>query len=237
MIRCGFMFCGLFLLFPDANAQSSASDTTFISSDAHQLYRQYMGVEAPLYSGPVYNDYRHSISNSLPFLKSANLEQGQVSYDNILYTNMLLNYDVYKDELVVQNPANQKIFKALKQRLNYFDIAGTRFKMVHAFSGNPVPGFYEVVYSGTKTEILARHIKELDENISGYVTVFSFTNSIKFYLKKGDRYFKIDNNRNLLNALGDKQAEVRKFIQDNRLSWKINTYELLRQVAGHYDQL
>ncbi len=237
MTRRRLLLYGLFFLLSDTHAQLPAPDTASSRRDVDKSYRQYLNFEAPLFNGPVYNDYRHNISNSLPFIKTAELQSGSVKYDGILYEDILLNYDVFKDELVIQNPSNQKIFMALKPRLNYFELSGTRFTMVHHSREGIQPGIYEVVYSGAKIEVLLKHTKELDENITGYTTQFSFTAYKKFYIKKGDTYVKVDNTRSMLKILGDKEGSIRKFMEGRKLSMKDDARELLVHVAAYYDQL
>lgn len=199
-------------------------------------YQQYMGVEAPLFNGALYVDYTHTVSGSLPFLNNTrDFVKGNVVFKDILYTDVLINYDVYKDKLLIQHPVNYKIFEAQQKDIAWFDLASHRFAAIHLTEKEFRPGFYELVYNGRKSTVYGKHSKELSQDLSENTARHSFVSKCVYYVYLGGQSFKITTLKSLLQAY--KKEEVKNYIKNNKFDIKKDKQAVLKSVAMYYDQL
>ncbi|MCH5719434.1 hypothetical protein [Niabella hibiscisoli] len=200
------------------------------------LYQSYMGVEAPLFNGPIYIDYAHTISGNLPFWNgSRDFIKGSVVYNDILYKEVLINYDVYKDKLLIQHPVNYKIFEIPPQEITYFEFSGRKFVPLTASEEKLRTGFYELVFAGHKSVIYGKQVKELSQDLSENTTRYHFKNSTVYYVYKEGRPFKITNVKSLVQAY--KNDQVRDFIKSNKPDIKSDFPGTLKSVATYYEKL
>lgn len=222
-----------------ANAQSVQGENAipFEKQAAFQnYYQQYMGAEAPLFNGALYVDYTHTVSGSLPFWNNTrDFVKGSILFNNILYTDVLINYDVYKDKLLIQHPVNYKIFEVQLKDITWFDLASYRFTAIHTPEKGLRPGFYEVVYSGRNSAVYGRHSKELSQDLSENTARHSLTGKCVYYVYRGGQSFKITTIKSLLQAY--KNDEIKNYIKSSKLNVKKDMQTVLKSVAMYYDQL
>ncbi|GEM_PF-4964897 len=216
-------------------SQAKAQNATHKNTSLDSLYQNYMGTEAPLFSGTIYVDYAHTISGNLPFWNGTrDFVKGNIFFNNILYKDVPVAYDVYKDKLLIQHPVNYKIFEAQPAATHYFELSGKRFVALTASENGMRPGFYELTYSGEKSAVYTKHIKELAQDLSENTTKYHFQNSTLNYVYREGGFFKVTNLKSLLQAYqGD---GVKNFVKSNKLDTKKDLAEALKAVAGYHDQ-
>ncbi|MGN7786594.1 hypothetical protein ACTJIJ_18820 [Niabella sp. 22666] len=222
-----------------ANAQSIRDENTILFEKQMVIqnqYQQYMGAEAPLFNGALYVDYTHTVSGSLPFWNNTrDFIKGDISYKNILYKGVLMNYDVYKDKLLIQHPVNYKIFEVQQKDIAWFDLTPHRFSAIQFTEKGLRPGFYEVVYNGRKSAVYGKHSKELSQDLSENATRHSFVSRCIYYVYRDGQSFRITTMKNLLQAY--KNEEVKSYIKNKKFNVKKDMQTVLKSVALYYDQL
>ncbi len=218
----------------NATGKNAAPDERV--SALERLYQRYMGAEAPLFSGAIYVDYTHTISGNLPFWNGTReFTKGNICFNDIMYRDVLIAYDVYKDKLLIQHPVNYRIFEAQSVETKYFELSGRRFVALPALEKGLRPGFYELVYVGQRSTIYSKHIKELSQDLSENTTRYNFQNSNVYYVLCKGQLSKVTNLKSLLQAF--KNDNVKSFVKSNNLDIKKDLGEALKSVATYYDKL
>jgi len=220
-----------------ASAQGLAGDTARtenIPADFFNAYYDSLGSSMRLFNGIEYNRYGHGFTGS-PFFNNTDFTEGSVFYDGALYEHVALLYDVVQDALIIKDFTKNYEMKLVKEKVRYFKILNGRFVNLSASNGDenlPEEGYYKLLVDG---KVLAlEKVEKKIETSSKAEEPTRFTTYERFYVKKGDDYYKIDNISNLLKAFKDKKTELRKFIRSNGLGKK-DMEQLIQKTADYYN--
>lgn len=106
------------------------------------IYASSYGQQLPLYNGAEYTKFYHGVQGH-PFYMHDSLVQGDLFYDGILYHNVLLNYNVADNEVLIKQPVHGYYIRPVSEKIEYFIIDGHRFEKVRDATGTK---FYEIIY-------------------------------------------------------------------------------------------
>lgn len=236
-----FLLNTFFINSHKAISQNFIADTSAETSSLHNavnLYHGFLSPETGLYNGSeyVYNVYYPFVINKGdPFFKSTYFDTGAVFYNNVLYENVPLTYDIVMEELLIRDPTNNYIIRLNNERVGWFIISGhtfIRLNQDNANNGALLTGFYDLLYEG-KTSFYKRGLKIVKENLS-----FSeryIVESNEYFIKKNNQYYTVKNKGSLLLIMNNKKKEVEQFIKKNRLNFRKNREEALRKLVAYYD--
>jgi hypothetical protein len=222
-----------------AKAQNNLSDSAFYSAAVYNtlsLYHQTVGDQSALLNGRLNAPYPFPFREGDPYFETSKFRTGTVTYDGILYENVLLLYDELGELLTTLAPYGRMQF--ISEKLQGFSIAGSRFVRIEKDSINPMPtGFYQQLYNGN-TAILKKNQKTIKEVLESAEGVIRFIEEKQyFYLKKGDRFYAIRTKSELFTLMQDHKKEVQQFIKKNDLNVKNDRQNTLVKVAEYYDQI
>jgi hypothetical protein len=225
--------------------QAALSDST--SAQTAQVISNFdsaVGQQSRLYDGHEYLPYDPHIKNTalFPYEVSAVMQPGDVTYDGIVYKNVPMMYDVYKDAVVVQLYNKFSMFTLLGNRVSDFTFAGHYFVRVIADSLNSksaelTTGFYDQLYGG-KVEALAKRIKTLQNSSS--TTAFPETYFVpknEYYIRKGNIYYKVSSQSSVLSAFKDKKNELQQYIKQNNIKFGRDPEGAMAKIAAYYDHI
>lgn len=158
-------------------------------------------------------------------------EKGTVQLDNGQTYSLDLKYDLLADELLFRNKNGDSLnfVQPVKEfKLSYID---ENKQQTHLFrNGFPSTGaktneksFYEVLYDGG-TKLLKRRAKSTWMESTTYGTANqtkNITERVSYFIVKQGKIMPVKNDRkSVIAALGDKSAEMDKYIKDNKLDVK-----------------
>jgi hypothetical protein len=236
-------FCFLSIFFISRSfSQAAYSDSVNSQQTVSHFYKS-IGEESRLYNGHEYQPYDPQIKNSALFPYDAKTwAPGDINYDDVLYNNVPMMYDVYKDAVVVLLYNKFSMFSLLSNRVRDFAFLNHRFIRLDAdqISDNQVgltTGFYEQLYTG-KIEVLAKRSKTIQTSINIATTPETyFYEKNNYYLKKGNAYYKIGSKSSILKILKDKKSELQKYLKQNSINYKDNPEDAMAKIASYYDRL
>lgn len=223
-------------------AQAVLPDTSFQQQKINntiQLFTDAIGERSRLYNGPEYNQYDLTIKGNA-YNDDINVWKfGSVNYDGVIYNNVPLMYDIYKDCVVVLHYNKASRYTLLNDKLYYFDLADRHFVSINVDSVNNPGirnGIYNQLYKG-KLEVLVKRSKTIQISTTGSLENYFMAGKKEIYLKKGAVYHNITGVSSILKILQDKKKQVRLFISDNRINYKSDSGLALVKIASYYDQL
>jgi hypothetical protein len=241
-------FFGFFILFiavsmpgQKAGAQTALLDSSFRDSAINyvtSLYHTIVGKESNLYNGKERSPYNYPFLGGNPHFREMTFVPGSVYYDEMLYKEVPLLYDIVRDELILLHHDGMHQVNLVKEKVGWFSLDGHVF--IHVLPGPKTnslkPGYYEDLYSGG-VGLLVKRAKTISERIEN-AAVYSITsNASVFYLFKDGNYFPVKNPKILLEQLKDKRAELNKFTRHNNIKFKRNIESAMTRIVAHYDQL
>jgi len=208
-------------LLPDSNARQIALANTI------QTYHTFIGVQARVYNGIEHVPYPPLVKGQ-PYFVSDSIREGSVVYDGVLYTNILMEYDLVRDQLIVRNKSGNYISPP-QGRIERFNLDG------HEFFHTP-NGYYDLLATG-KITLVAKRIKQLVESIVTLQVTYSIEERNRYYRLEGGVYHPIHNRKALFALFGDKKKEVRQYLRRNNIRMRNNWEELLLRSTRYFNQI
>jgi hypothetical protein len=201
------------------------------------LFKNTVKENIGLYNGGEYLYSGHNVKG-FPYFKSADILQGSVYYDDNLYNNVSMYYDLVSKQLVILDYTKNFPVALISSKVKYFIIDNNRFFNASISNDLPLPlddGFYQVLYNN-KTSVYAKKEKQLvlapkDENENHYKE-FDY-----YFIYADNKLYKADNKKTVLNAFGKRKNELKKYIHANKVSFKKNFEDALIKVSTYYDQI
>jgi hypothetical protein len=222
-------------------AQNSLQDSITNSQTTNNvvaLYRNTMKENLRLYNG---NEYLFSGHNTkgFPYFKSADILNGSVYYDNNLYDNVSMYYDLVNDELIINDYTQNFPIKLITDKIKYFIIDGNKFINSNNDDSFPIAstkGFYEELYRN-KTIAFAKKQKVVTVRTSTEGSDFSYKEFDYYFVYYNNNIYKVTNEKSLLNVFKKRKTELRKFINTRKINFKKNFEEALVSTTQYFDNL
>jgi hypothetical protein len=221
-------------------AQTTLADSSFYQNAVNNiihLYTDSVKESLQLYSGTEFiGAYRSSAGH--PFFEDVEPQQGAILFNGVRYPNILLKYDLIRDEVICVHPNSNLNIKLVTQKVGGFTIKNHLF--VHILDGNgmvnfPGTGFYELLYDGPVQAFIKR--KKILRDAAKPEDPAKFIQSVAYYVKKDNTWYEIDNKKSLLAVCKDHKTEVTKFMQQESLNFKSDPEHTLVKVIDYYTQL
>jgi len=226
--------------------QSAQNDTATSQRAFNNITANYyiaMGQQSRLYSGREYSFYDRSIKGTALYpLNAQTWAVGEVTYDGLVYKNVPLMYDIYKDALISLLYNHFSMYTLLSERVSDFTFSGHHFVRVNANGlvddkSGIVTGFYDQLYGG-KTEVLARRTKTIQNSTNQSLILETyFIEHNDYYVKKGNVYYKVGGQGSFLNVFKDKKQALQKYMKDNDFKFKTDPEAAMARLAAYYDQV
>ena len=164
---------------------------------------------------------------------------GSVFYNDVLYQEVPLLYDIVKDELVTRDPITIYLIRLNMSRLNWFTLAQHNFIRIDRNKNDDpalVTGFYEILYDG-KTPLYKKNVKRINEIIEDNILSRHIVNDNQYFIKSNSQYYQVKNKKSLMVAVEDKKNEVNQFMRKNKLRLKKIQDDVLIKIVEYYDEV
>ncbi|MEM7109572.1 MAG: hypothetical protein AAF519_15210 [Bacteroidota bacterium] len=160
--------------------------------------------------------YFQAIRNS-QFFKEKAPEQGYVEYDEVLFKDIDIQYDLYTQEIVVliELKGGSQYVTLDTSRIKRFSIGEDSF---HHIRNDKLldQGFYQVAYAGKESSLFISRTKKkkVTKNTTGIE--IDFTLQSNYYLRNVRGTFTIKTKKQFLNAFGNSQS-VKSIIKKHKI--------------------
>ena len=234
MIKIPVFLCLILLCWQHLSAQDSLRRIT----DRHAAnYMSAVSNHAVLFSGSRQQPLTQYLLNH-QYLIDENYVSGRLSYNGVVYPDVLLRWDLYRDELLILSPAFYSIVLNY-ENIDFAELHGYRIFYLYpnGFPGCPPAGNYILLHSGNHL-LIEKLIKSLvwdtkSSKRAEYYCILSTT----FYLQKDGVYYKIRNRRTLLQSLDTHRKELRRFIRANDLRYRHDAEKTVLEVVKEHEKL
>ena len=235
-----FLICILLLFSLTGYCQFYYDDSTLVSGSSKYLVNFYNKTRHDfnrLYNGPFHYSYP-IIKQGSPYFSGEAWQKGSVTYEDIIYDNVLMKYDLVKDQLIVmveeKGHMPLELFSPRIKGFSYNDL-----KFIYIPRNSPLSlkeGFYEQLSIG-KIIALCKTENTLEEFIVDY--------KIEWRISQKKRYFIIDNNhshtinrqRDLMEALKNHRQQINNYLKERKLKFKKNKEQVIAAATELYNKL
>ena len=241
-MKSGFsaVFSILVFINNTVSAQSPQEDSAFYQeaiSNTLSIYNGRLGYQSPIYNGSRYLRPAGSFRAGSPyFLTDSFTHNSWAVYDDIRFDSLNLLYEDLNQHLVSKSSKYQ--LQLVNQRIKSFSISGHRFIRLVSDSlnsGIKETGFYEELYQG-RSVVLKWTSKEIVEEPSiSEGVVRHIDASYDYFIKKGNKYYRVKSKRELADVFQDRQNEMEKFIKKSHLKFRRDPDNTLIRSVRYYD--
>lgn len=165
------------------------------------------------------------------------LMPGDLIYDGILFQGIPIQYDIYKQLVIViiTTKITSKIISLDRIKVSEFSINGLRF--ITYEDSILVKGIYQALFKRGKSRLLVKRQKELSGGNLSTLKSYSFTSLDAYYVVNNRGSYRITGKRDFLEAL-DNDEKIKSFIRNNNLKFsKYRLEESLIKALTFYESL
>jgi len=170
-----------------------------------------------LYNGRLWRNQYYMVKGD-QFLFASGLLHGTVTIDRRLFRDILLSYDIFKDEIIAMND-NGMMIQLNKERVDEFTIEYNfrkyKFKNLDSDSLKNLDGYVNVLFNDGLS-LFVKYRKEI-VMLAVENKYDEFNQVHRIYLQKDSIYYPIRGRRDLLKHLIDKKQQLKSFIKTNKL--------------------
>ena len=200
------------------------------------VYQTALASQYEIFKGDEYVE-PYAYQGSTYFMNNNLMAIGVVSYNDHVYTNVLLNYDVYIDALIGYNQilntrfvlAPTKVYRFKLREHNFINITPALNKTIKS-------GYYEELYGGTTT-FLAKRIKIRRSQLAIEGVQPIYDDKTELFLLKNNIYHKVKSQRDVVKLLKDQQDKINSFIKQKGLKFNEDREQSIALIAAYYDQI
>lgn len=239
-MRRNILAATLVLMAQGMFAQQYYNDSSLVSGAAAYTkfyYNQKRGNQSSIYNGLLHYSYSSDIQGNAYFLTDS-FQRGTVVYENIVYENILMNYDVVTDQLVITaNEQKSLPLSLFGPRVKEFSFSGLNFfyeDEKNDIATSLPKGFYQELAKGRATAI-CKTTKIIYETIDNNGVLRKFEQQKRYYILKNSHSYFIKNRKDLLNILSDQKKRIQEFMRKEKLVFRKNKQRTISRVTEFYN--
>ena len=226
-----FLFCSLFPLatFSQAN----------LPDKIYETYDKIVGLDnTGLYNGTEFTDLFLNTDGTFRYYQGYDYTKGSVTYNGQYYVNVLLKYDLLRDNLLTRSDDNLSIFnvKLIPAFLDSFSIHNHKFvRLPNVDLGLGGNGFYEAAYLGNDLELYIKHTKKMKDRALRNGIQYRFSEANYYVLKYNGKYAILGSPRDIRQLLPEKAGEIREFYKSYKAIRKSNPDLFMTKLVTYLD--
>ena len=222
-----------------AQVLTGSSYVEKVTLNTLENYTNAQHSEAPIYNGKVYRPDLKLDGDGHTLFQDSKYATGTIVYNGLSYTNVGILYDLVLDQLVLLNFDEVGGIMVPSDHIDAFSIHNHTFinlKTIKAEATKINPGYYDLLYSGTK-DLLAKRTKKIAETTNQHKVIRTVSQQDKYYLLKDTVYIPIKNKTDLLKQLSETQQQNQLFIKKQRLNFRKEKEKAMVELLKFHDSL
>jgi hypothetical protein len=190
-----------------------------------------------LYNGRIWKSRYGNILDHEFFL-TKNWIPGEVTINQKSFSNVMLRYDIFNDELLAM--VNQGTFIILSnEKVESFtlknDLSEYQFKNYSLGNSTGFKGYGHLLYGG-ETALIVKYNKQI-KVLAVENKYDEFYQKQQVYILKDGRFNRLRSRKELFSLLADRRNEIQNYIRENGLSISVSHPETIIPLLRFYDSL
>ena len=177
-----------------------------------------------------------------PLLTEDYWPKADILYNGVHFTGKLMNYDLYKNELIIYYPekGKEKFIVLSNDKLSVFSFYDSLLNRTRSFEYFELPStqgksLYENVSFG-QVSLYIRPVKNIRMKSSGK-SQGEFTVSYEYFINKGKGFFGFRSKNQFISILEKHEAELKRYIREKELKINNQKPENIISVLRYFDNL
>lgn len=210
-----------------------------IDPKIYESYDTLVGLEnTGLFNGSEFKDAYVNTDKTFRYFDQQAFSEGTVVYNNQLYPNVLLRYDLLEDDVITKSDDKLGLFnvKLQPEAVSEFIINTHRFVQLNNtkldFKDH---NFFEVGYEGDSISMYIKHSKKKREKATGSAVQYRFISHEFYLLHYKDTYYVIKSVKDLRKAIPQKEKEIRSYYKSYQGLYKSDPAVFMSRIAKYLD--
>jgi hypothetical protein len=169
-------------------------------------------------SGIKFTKKHATIKGNHTFLFEDKFYNGTVNYDNQMYYNVSLKYDIFEDNLIslTANEFNELSIILNKEKVSFFTINNQKFVKLEK------EGFHKELYRNKKTALYQKHGKLRSERKVNNYVYSKYSQEVNYYIHHNNQRHSFNKKKDWLKVFPEKKSIIKSFYKDNKNKFKSN---------------
>jgi hypothetical protein len=215
----------------------NTNDSIIYEASLTNAMNRGLKIQKSINIGIEYNELPYTIRNDHQFFLSESELNGGVTYNNIAYKNIGIQYDLVKDEVLTKNFNGRRII-LVKEKVGDFNIEGHVFRKL-TFNTSDLKmrsGYYEFLVDDEDVKLLAKRRKLIKGVLANQLSYrkeeLRMEYEVKYFLEKKGVFYQVKNHKSIAKILmidRKLKKELPKTIsQEDRMIDIVNYYASLK---------
>jgi hypothetical protein len=201
-------------------------------------FQEFVNTNAPLYNGTAYTKYGNKVIGH-PYFKSDQFLSSNITYQDFIYRNIPMKYDLKKGLLVILNASKDFEMALLNDPISEFKIGEHIFikikdDSIHSY--NPGTGFYELLYRGN-SPVIVKYYKRIEASLKAEENTSRFVEYAFYYVFANKEYHEVDGVSDFFNLHKNQRGQLKKYMNTEKLHYSKEPAKTLVSLAAYYDTL
>ncbi|QOG02756.1 hypothetical protein [Flavobacterium sp. MDT1-60] len=210
------IFLVLFGLFLNIySTQSQTNDDIIV----YNWFDKNLGLESlDFKNGLAHLNFDKTATNQNRYLTDE-FRKGSISYNEQIYFDLFLKYDIHSDELVLRpyDEANTTKINLIKDNIKSFSIGNEKFTNLKELNPTVLKGgYYEEVLIGKNITLYIKYYKEKKKSSKDEINLIDYVPKYEFVLFKENRYNLISEKKEIITLFPDSKRKINDFYLMNR---------------------
>jgi hypothetical protein len=190
---------------------------------------------APIYNGRVHVNYHPSIQGSA-YYQSVDWQKGTLVYENVLYRDISVKYDVVTDEVIVLHLNGYTGVTLFTPRIQSLSFNGSHIVYLNPPNGSSLKaGLYEELTSG-KITLYAKRSRLLNQTIVSNAMERKFVDQHKYAVSKDGQLYPITSEKDIMALVDDRKKEITAWRKTTTINFKRDKERAFSSVVAFYNQ-
>ena len=210
------IFLVLFGLFLNIyTTQSQTNDDIIV----YNWFDKNLGLESlDFKNGLAHLNFDKTATNQNRYLTDE-FKKGSINYNEQIYFDLFLKYDIYSDELVLRpyDEANTTKINLIKDNIKSFIIGNEKFTNLKELNTSIFKGgYYEEVLIKNNITLYIKYYKEKKKSTKDEINLIDYVPKYEFILFKENKYNLISKKKEIITLFPDNKRKINDFYLMNR---------------------
>jgi hypothetical protein len=187
-----------------------------------------------LYNGRTVTPYEITFTNH-PYFETASYTRGTLCYNRVVYKEVLMRLDLYRDEISVLRPDTMVNIVLNIDRFDYAILNGA--VIVKSVADRKAKEKYVVLLHNGTWPVVKIHNLTIIEELSGLVLRRSFRMEHQYAIYTDGALYPVRNKNSILRLFPSSKKELNTFARQHRLDFTKHTEQAIISLVGHYETM
>jgi len=227
----------IFAIFLLSSGWLWAQEQSTVNVPADAVISNYMtGADAyaALYTGKTEVPYTISFTNH-PYFETVGYVKGTLCYNRVVYKDVLMRLDLYKDEMTVRSPNIMYSIVLDKEKFDYAILNGST--IINSIADRKTNGKYIVLLKAGTYPVVKIHNLRIMKEQTGLVLRDFFSIEQQYAIYSNGTLYPVKSKNSILKLFPDRKKELNAYAKLHNLDFSKRTVQSIIALVNHYETL